>query len=114
MGFNCKVTPKSGDKGVDVLVYGTGNIAIQCKHGKTSVGNDAIQEVVAGAKYYESKENVIFKTSVVSNSYFSTQAKDLAKANNVELIDGKALNSKLSTVKISWRDVHEMERNRMR
>lgn len=114
LGFNCKVTPKSGDKGVDVLVYGTGNIAIQCKHGKTSVGNDAIQEVVAGAKYYESKENVIFKTSVVSNSYFSTQAKDLAKANNVELIDGKALNSKLSTVKISWRDVHEMERNRMR
>lgn len=114
LGFNCKVTPKSGDKGVDVLVYGSGNIAIQCKHGKTSVGNDAVQEVVAGAKYYESKENIIFKTSVVSNSYFSTQAKDLAKANNVELIDGKTLHSKLSTVKISWRDVHEMERNRMR
>ncbi|MBR3070947.1 SNF2-related protein [Fibrobacter sp.] len=114
LGFNCRVTPKSGDKGVDILAYGTENYAIQCKHGKNNVGNEAVQEVVAGAKYYESIELKSFKTLVVSNSFFSQQATELANANNVKLIDGNELNSKQSSLKITWRNVYEMERNRMK
>lgn len=111
--FNCKVTPRSGDKGVDVLAFGSEGFAIQCKHGKTKVGNDAIQEIVAGAKYYEMKEQRMFKPCVVTNSEFTPQARELAVANNVELVDGKKLEAMLSSIEVSWRDIYTMERNRM-
>ncbi|MBR6123567.1 restriction endonuclease [Candidatus Saccharibacteria bacterium] len=112
--YNSRVTPKSGDKGVDVLAVGSDAFAIQCKHGKTIVGNDAVQEIVAGARYYEMCEKTPFKPCVVTNSEFGKQAKDLARANNVELIDGKMLRSMLTSALVTWRDVYEMERSRMK
>lgn len=112
--YNSRVTPKSGDKGVDVLAVGSDALAIQCKHGRRIVGNDAVQEIVAGAKYYEMCEKSPFKPCVVINSEFGKQAKELAKANNVELIDRKTLHSIMATMQVTWRDVYEMERNRMK
>ena len=111
--YSCRVTPKSGDKGVDVLASGTENIAIQCKHGKTNVGNDAVQEIVAGSKYYEVKEQSHYIPCVVTNSEFTLQARELASVNNVHLIDGKKLKSMLKSISVSWKDVYTMERNRM-
>lgn len=111
--YTCRVTPKTGDKGVDVLVEGFENIAIQCKHGKTNVGNDAIQEIVAGLKYYEVKEQNHFNPCVVTNSEFTMQAKELASVNNVLLIDGKKLKSMLESNTVSWKDVYTMDRNRI-
>lgn len=111
--YSCRVTPKSGDKGVDVLASGSENIAIQCKHGKTNVGNEAVQEIVAGSKYYEVKEQSVFIPCVVTNSEFTLQARELAYVNNVLLIDGKKLKSMLKYNSVSWKDVYTMDRNRM-
>lgn len=111
--YECFVTSRSGDKGVDVLANGNKNFAIQCKHCKTNVGNGAIQEVVAGANYYKEKEQKTFLPCVVTNSGYTQQAIELANTNQVELIDGKKLADMLAKTNVSWREVYEMEHHRM-
>ncbi len=81
-GFSdVKNTPKSGDQGVDITAYKNGvKYAVQCKYWDKPVTNKAVQEVVAGMKYYGCK-----KAIVMTNNTFRPSAKDLAKANDVEL-----------------------------
>ena len=78
---NVQVTKSSGDYGVDVLASKRGHkYAIQCKYYKDTVGNSAVQEVVAGMRYYDCDRSI-----VMTNSTFTKSAKQLAAANNVEL-----------------------------
>ena len=79
---NIETTKQSGDQGVDIIAYKKGyKYAIQCKYYKSPVGNSAIQEVVAGASFYQ-----CHKTIVITNSSFTRGAIDLAKSNNVILM----------------------------
>ena len=50
-GFeNVNMTKASGDQGVDIIAFKDGvRYAIQCKRYSNSVGNKAVQEVIAGA-----------------------------------------------------------------
>ena len=81
-GYKCTLTPKSGDQGVDVIVHLENvDIAIQCKMYSMPVGNEAVQEVVAGAKYYNCRV-----ACVVSNSSFTASSVSLAASNNVRLL----------------------------
>lgn len=90
-GYKCKQTKTSGDQGVDLIAEKDGLIiAIQVKHYSTSVGNRAVQEVVAGMKYYNANRGM-----VITNSYFTKSAIELAKANNIILWDKKALREKI-------------------
>lgn len=68
-------------------------MAIQCKCYNGVVGNHAIMEAFAGAKYYD--EN---KVMVVTNSSFTKNAIELAKKNNVLLWDRKILIEKMEEV----------------
>ena len=78
-----KVTKSSGDQGVDIIAYkGMTKYAIQCKYYSFPVGNKAIQEVYAGAKYYDCSSCI-----VMTNSTFTKSAKDLAAKLNVQLWD---------------------------
>ena len=92
-GYEIIITKKSGDQGVDVLAKRDGlTIAVQTKCYNQPVGNKAVQEVVAGMKYYNAQKGI-----VVTNSNFTLSAKELAKANGIILWNGEILLQKSST-----------------
>ena len=91
MGYSTEVTKASGDQGIDVIASKNGSsIGIQAKCYSGSVGNSAIQEVVAGKTYYK-----LDKALVVTNSFFTESAQQLAQSNSVILWDRNILKQKI-------------------
>lgn len=88
-GFtHVEVTRGSGDQGVDVLAERDGtSYAIQCKHYQSNISNKAVQEAYAGAEFYGCDVPV-----VVTNSWFTASAMELADEIGVELWDRDELN----------------------
>ena len=75
------VTCGSGDQGIDIIATRKGSkYGIQCKYYSGPVGNSAVQEAYAGAKYYNCDIAV-----VMTNSIFTKAAKELAGSTNVLL-----------------------------
>lgn len=94
LGYSTKVTKGSGDQGIDVIIEKHGQkIGVQTKCYANNVTNKAIQEVVAGIKYYN-----LTKGIVVTNNYFTESAKELAVSNDVILWDRNILKEKISEV----------------
>ena len=92
MGYKSYATQETNDQGVDVIAEkGDVKIAIQTKCYNGVVGNSAIQEIVAGMKYYDAD-----KAMVITNSTFTKSAIELAKKNNVQLWDRKILKEKIN------------------
>lgn len=87
-GFgNVAVTKASGDFGVDIVATKDGaRWVFQCKCYQNTLGLKPIQEVYSGAKMYGAT-----RTVVVTNSYFSQNATELAQRLNVELWDRNIL-----------------------
>lgn len=81
-GFSkVQVTKGSGDQGIDVIAYSGGKkYGIQCKYYTSPVGNHAVQEAFAGAKYYNCDVAV-----VMTNNTFTPAARELAKKTGVLL-----------------------------
>jgi restriction system protein len=79
--YDVSVTQSSGDFGIDILAkkdyvsYG-----IQCKCYAEKVGNKAVQEAYSGKSYYHCVIAV-----VLTNSYFTKSAYEIADANSVLL-----------------------------
>lgn len=90
---NVQLTPSSGDYGVDIVAIDRNGIscAIQCKRYAKNVGVKAVQEVYAGAIHYGCNRKI-----VITSSYFTANAIELARESGVELIDRNGLNSKLN------------------
>jgi hypothetical protein len=85
LGYQVETTKTTGDQGVDlILTRGSRRVAVQTKGYKDSVGNKAVQEVVAGRLYYRCDS-----CAAITNSTFTSGAVDLANANGCVLIDGK-------------------------
>ncbi len=83
LGYKAITTKTSGDQGIDVIIQKRFlKIGIQTKRYNKPVGNKAVQEATAGKKYYR-----LNKIAVITNNYFTKSAKELAYANDVELID---------------------------
>lgn len=88
-GFNVSGTPITGDQGADIIATKNGKTHIlQLKRSIGSIGNNAVQEVVAAKNYYSGDVAV-----VVTNSVFTSSAKKLSQRNNVLLIDKKTLST---------------------
>lgn len=86
-GLSCEMTKASGDQGVDLIVVGGGKkVAVQCKLYTGAVGNDAVQQVMAGKVFYECDD-----ACVVTNSTFTKSAKELAERGGVELLHHEQL-----------------------
>ena len=87
-GFNnVEVTQYSGDFGVDIIAYKDDiKYAIQCKKYSSPVGIKAVQEVI-GSKTM----NDCHVAVVLTNNFFTSSAKELAKKNNVLLWDRNKL-----------------------
>ncbi len=95
LGYRPEVTKRSCDYGVDVILKGKNRIVIQAKrYGiKNRVGIRAVQEVYAGKAYYKADE-----AWIVTNSVFTKQAEELAKACQVKLIDRLKLQNLINKV----------------
>ena len=83
-GFiNVTVTQKSNDHGIDILAEkDTITYAIQCKRYSSKIGNAAIQQAYSGKGFYH--QDV---AAVLTNQYFTEQAKIEAQAIGVKLWD---------------------------
>ncbi|MCD8381562.1 MAG: restriction endonuclease [Clostridiales bacterium] len=76
-------TPRTGDFGVDLLAtHGRNRYAVQCKYYSGSVGGAAVQEAAAGMAYYDCERGM-----VVTNSVLTEGARELAKANGIEVME---------------------------
>lgn len=88
LGYKVKHTGKTGDQGCDLILKKKNCIyAVQAKFYTGKLSNTPIQEVFGSLKYYNANRGV-----VITNSSFTSDAKKLAKVNNVILIDGDKLN----------------------
>lgn len=95
LGYSVEQTKISGDQGIDLIVKRFfKKTGIQLKRYSQKVGNSAVQEAAAGKKYYK-----LDKVCVLTTSYFTQSAKDLAKANGVELLDRDDLQKLLEKAK---------------
>lgn len=88
-GFiNVEVTQGSGDHGIDILAEKDGvYYAIQCKCYSSNVGNASVQQAHTGKSLYHKDIAV-----VMTNQYFTQQAKEEAALLGVKLWDRNKLN----------------------
>jgi restriction system protein len=97
LGFRVERTRYTGDFGADLVTAKDGvKTVIQAKRHKSKVGVKAIQEAVASKGFYGCT-----KAIVVTNSYFTTQAKRLAESNDVLLWDRKALAQAMNSMQLA-------------
>lgn len=91
MGYSSQITKHSGDQGLDVIATRNGlTIGVQAKCYSSAVGNSAVQEAVAGKKFYNCD-----KVIVITNNYFTSAAIELAQVNGVVLWNRDMLKEKL-------------------
>jgi restriction system protein len=82
LGWNVQLLGKSGDQGGDLLAQKANkSVVIQCKHYSSKVGNDAVQEVIAGRQFYH-----VAAAAVVASNGFTRQAQALADKAGVFLL----------------------------
>ena len=87
LGYSAEVTKKSGDFGADLILdKNETKIVVQSKRYDNHVGVKAVQEIYSSMSYYCANE-----AWVVTNNYFTRQAKELANNNGVRLIDREEL-----------------------
>lgn len=81
--MNVEVTQGSGDHGIDIIAEKNDvSYAIQCKCYSSNVGNAAVQQAHTGKSLYHKDIGV-----VLTNQYFTAQAKEEASALGVKLWD---------------------------
>jgi len=98
-GYKVSETPKSRDFGVDLIIIKEGCVnlqdswVIQAKRNKNKIGIKAIQEILGGMSYYSCSNGM-----VITNSFFTKSAWQLAKISKVTLWDRNKL-SKVFDIK---------------
>lgn len=81
LGYKAEMTAESGDFGADLLLRKKRKLyVVQAKRYSGSVGIKAVQEVIGAMSYYDGDYGM-----VITNSYYTKAAKDLAEASNIEL-----------------------------
>ena len=90
-GYKAQVTRASHDQGIDIIAQNKKTkLGIQCKCYSGNVGNKAVQEVAAALKHYGCDKGL-----VVTNSYFTESAIELAESNNIILWNRDILKQKI-------------------
>jgi len=83
LGYEVEETARSQDQGADLFVKRFDKrVVIQAKNYTDNVGNSAVQQSLAAKAFYGCDEAM-----VVTNSYFTPSARELAMATNVRLVD---------------------------
>lgn len=95
IGYQAATTKPSGDYGADVIAENEKErLCIQCKRWNSAVGIEAVQQVIGAIKMYDAQRGI-----VLTNNYFTAAAKELARVNDVELIDRRGLCDLLNKVR---------------
>jgi hypothetical protein len=82
-GYQSRITKGSGDFGVDIVAEKDGiKYAVQVKRHRGKVSRHAISDAVAGKSMYKCDSSM-----VITNSFFTEDAKKLAKSADCLLID---------------------------
>lgn len=90
LGYRVKKTEASNDYGADLILKKRREcIVVQAKRYDYGVGISAVQEVVGSIAYYGAD-----RAMVVTNRYFTRNAKRLAAQNDVELWDREMIKKK--------------------
>jgi hypothetical protein len=88
-------TPVTGDQGADLIAKKDGKtIIVQAKRYEGPVSNAAVQEVTSAVMFYRGDEGY-----VITNSTFTTSARQLAQRTGIKLIDGRELSRLASNMK---------------
>ncbi|GAA6620520.1 restriction endonuclease [Scytonema sp. NUACC26] len=91
LGYKVLLTQEKGDFGADLVVQKNSvKTVVQAKRYKGNVGVDAVYQVVGALGYYKAD-----KSMVITNSKFTTAARELAAPNKVQLWDRDDLKSLL-------------------
>lgn len=87
-GFQAEVTQKSRDYGADLILTDSQGIktTVQAKRWNSNVGIKAIQEAYASMPKYKADKSI-----VITNSYFTKEAIELADVTGVTLVDREKL-----------------------
>jgi HJR/Mrr/RecB family endonuclease len=105
-------TPDSYDDGVDVVAIGASGELIQCKSStvdNTSLGWDAIKDVIAGeAAYRDRHPGISFKKVCVTNQFFNDNACRHAALNDVELCDQQTMFDLIKRYPVTLLDVERL------
>lgn len=87
MGYKVSLTRASNDFGADlILSMGSERGVVQAKRYNSTVGVSAVQQAHSAKAHYGAEYAI-----VITNNYFSVEAKKLAKENSVTLIDRDGL-----------------------
>jgi restriction system protein len=82
-GYAVTHTKQTGDQGADLILDRRSERSIvQAKRWSSTVGNGAVQEIVAAKAMYKANRAI-----VITNNFFTAAARVLATANAVELLD---------------------------
>lgn len=82
LGFDVRFTSVTGDQGVDLIAEREGlRLAIQCKNYSKPVGNNAVQQVFAGAQFYQAGA-----AAVVAPNGYTVAARQLASSLGVRCL----------------------------
>lgn len=94
-GYDVTQTPQTGDFGADLILIQNGiRTVVQAKNYSGSVGNKAVQEVAAARNHYGAGGAI-----VITNSYFTPAAIQLARSNGVQLWNRDVLITFINRVK---------------
>ena len=98
LGYDVLPTSYSGDQGADLILQDPARkIVIQAKNYSGNVGNKSVQEALA-AKHHYACDTAI----VITNSYFTKQAQELAATTQVILIDRDRLGEIIEQGRIAF------------
>lgn len=87
LNYKVKHCGKTGDQGGDLIVSKNDmTYVVQAKYYSNKLDNTSIQEVVGAIRFYNADKGI-----VITNSTFTSKAKELAEANKIILIDGEGL-----------------------
>ncbi|GEM_PF-1481339 len=93
--MNPTSSTNASDQGIDLIL--DKKVAVQAKNYTQSTGNKAVQEVMSGFIYWKKHGFPHLKyQAVVTTSYFTKQAVDLAKSGKVVLKEGEDIRELLN------------------
>ena len=112
-GCEVTLTPRSNDKGADIIVLSKkNNYLVQVKQSKYPINDSAIGEVLKAKGYYENMYDERFRPTVATNSTLNENAKILANDNDINIYDRSRIKNFLKNEKIFLSDILAIEKRR--
>ena len=112
-GYNITLTPKSNDKGADIVVMSENqNWLIQVKQARSPINDQAVGEVLKAKGYYEDKYKTRFSLKIATNRTLNQNALIIAENNQVEVFDRTNLEEYIQKNKIYLSNIQSVEMDR--